>query len=134
MNRTALWATSIVVVNEAINFIHGQAHERLAVGLQPWQWAFVWTVIVVAPLVAAALYWTRWRQAGAALLCASMLGSLLFGVFHHFVAVSPDHVSHLPAGDAQGLFIVTAVLLVIAEALGAALAFWQWTTFRRSRI
>ena len=48
-----------------------------------------------------------------------MLGSLLFGAYHHYVAISPDHVAHLPPGDAQGLFRVTAQLMVVVELLGA---------------
>jgi hypothetical protein len=55
-----------------------------------------------------------------------MFGSLLFGVYYHFVAVSPDHVSHLPEGDAQGVFIVTAILLAISEAAGTAFGIWTW--------
>ena len=49
------------------------------------------------------------------ILAASMFGALLFGVYHHFVLVSPDHVSHLPAGAAQGLFQVTAAAMAVLE-------------------
>ncbi len=55
-----------------------------------------------------------------------MIGSLGFGVYFHFIAVSNDHVSHLPEGDARGLFVVTAVLLVVVEAAGAAFGGWSW--------
>jgi hypothetical protein len=56
------------------------------------------------------------------LLLASMLGSLIFGACYHYVVISPDHVAHLPAGDARGLFRITALLLLLTEALAVAVA------------
>lgn len=47
-----------------------------------------------------------------------MAGSLIFGGYYHYVLVSPDHVSHLPAGDARWLFRLTAGLLMLTELLG----------------
>jgi hypothetical protein len=47
-----------------------------------------------------------------------MAGSLIFGVIYHYVIVSPDHVSHLPPGAAQGVFRLTALLLVLTELFG----------------
>jgi len=49
-----------------------------------------------------------------------MAVSLGFGVYSHYVAVSPDNVWHLPAGDAQGRFRVTALLLAATETFGLA--------------
>jgi hypothetical protein len=51
---------------------------------------------------------------------------MLFGIYYHFIEVSPDHVSHLPAGDSQALFISTAILLIPAELAAAAFGFWSW--------
>ena len=126
MNPIAAGATVLVLAHLVIAYLHGEAHASLGVGLVAWQWAYVYGVITVAPLVAMALYWTRWRAAGALLLGVSMLGSFLFGVYHHFMAVSPDHVHHLPEGDAQGVFVATAYLLAISEAAIAAFGFWSW--------
>jgi hypothetical protein len=133
MNRFALAATLLVVVHHLIAFVHGNAHEQLGVGLDPWQQAFVWIVITILPVVAAMLYWTRFREAAALILFLSMLASLLFGLCYHFVVVSPDHVSHLPQGEARGEFVATAVLLIPAEAITAAFGLWSWTKFRKSR-
>jgi hypothetical protein len=47
-----------------------------------------------------------------------MAGSLIFGLYYHYVALSADHVSQLPLGAAQGLFRLTALLLVAAETFG----------------
>ena len=51
-----------------------------------------------------------------------MLGSLIFGFLHHYIIISPDHVSHLPLVAAQGMFRLTAVLLIVTEALGVLVA------------
>jgi len=66
------------------------------------------------------MIWTRLARAGLVLLVISMAGSLIFGVAYHYVVISPDHVSHLPPGDAQGLFRSTALLLVLTELFGVA--------------
>jgi hypothetical protein len=61
-------------------------------------------------------------QAGAAALAASMAGSFAFGLYYHFVAISADHVLHLPAGSDPtwaAIFRLSAVLMAVAEALGA---------------
>ena len=60
-----------------------------------------------------------------------MLGSLIFGFVYHYVIISPDHVAHLPVGEARGLFRVTAVLLLLTEAFGvvvAALTLRSWAS------
>ena len=51
-----------------------------------------------------------------------MIAALFFGVYHHFVMVSPDHVSHLPAGPArmQAQFAWSATLLAVLEAIAVA--------------
>ena len=116
MNR---WlGTVVVLVHFAVVVFHGSAHTNLKVDLAAWQSVFVLIVIVVAPLVAAILIWTRLSRFGFVLLAASMAGALLFGVYFHYLAISPDHVSHLPPGDAQGAFRWTALLLAITEAIG----------------
>ncbi|HZI60577.1 MAG TPA: hypothetical protein VFD62_07685 [Pyrinomonadaceae bacterium] len=102
--------------------LHGQAHTRLAVGLNNWQQTYVLTVIVLAPLVALVLSLTRYARTGLWLLLASMLGSLIFGAIYHYLIISPDHVAHLPPGDARGLFRVTALLLLVTEAFGVVVA------------
>lgn len=110
--------TVSVLAHLVVSLIHGRAHESLAVGLSNWQNMYVMTVIVVAPLIAMLLTWTRLARLGLILLVISMFGSLVFGAFYHYVIVSPDHVSHLPPGDAQGLFRTTALLLMLTELFG----------------
>jgi ACR3 family arsenite efflux pump ArsB len=113
-----LLSTMSVLAHLLVSIVHGRAHERLAVGLSNWQNIYVLTVIVIAPLIAMVLIWTRLARPGLVLLVISMAGSLIFGVAYHYVVISPDHVSHIPLGDAQGLFRTTALLLVLTELFG----------------
>ena len=122
MTKYRFSLTAVVLGHLIVNIVHGQAHTRLGVGLSNWQQIYVITVILLAPLVALALSFTRYARAALWLLLVSMLGALIFGLCYHYVIISPDHVAHLPLGDARGLFRVTAVLLLVTEALGVAVA------------
>jgi hypothetical protein len=86
--------------------------------------AFVYGVILLAPTVAALVIWTR--HAGTALLVflVSMVGSFLFGVYHHYIAVSSDNIHHLPGGDsvARGAFIGSAAVLAVLELVSSVYA------------
>ena len=128
MNRIPLTATVVVALNLVIATVHGLSHARAEVLLEPWQMAFVVLTVYALPVLAVVLYWAPTRRTGAALLAGTMLASLLFGLYFHFVADTPDHVSHRDPGRAGMLFLVTAVLLVPAEALGAWSGAWA---FRR---
>src|SRR5688572_29106382 len=110
--------TVVVLAHLLVSLVHGYAHTELGVGLSAWQNWYVLIVITVAPLAALILIWTRHRRFGLLLLTVSMAGSLFFGVYYHYVFISPDHVSHLPPGDTQGLFRLTASLLVVTEMFG----------------
>jgi hypothetical protein len=129
--RVAVVVTMLVLAHLVVNLLHGRAHTELGVGLTAWQQFFVIAVILLAPLVALVLSWTRYVRTGLWLLLASMLGSLIFGVCYHYIIVSSDHVAHLPPGEARGLFRVTALLLLITEALGVVLAALAVRTFLR---
>jgi|SRR5689334_763685 len=110
--------TIAVLVHLVVNVLHGRAHGALGVGLSAWQNVYVIVVILIAPLVAMVLLWTRYARVGLLLLVVSMAGALIFGLVYHYVVVSPDHVSHLPPGDARGMFRMTALLLMLTELFG----------------
>lgn len=110
--------TIAVLAHLVVNLLHGRAHENLSVGLNTWQNIYVITVILISPLIAMVLLWTRYARLGVLLLVISMGGSLIFGIVYHYIIVSPDHVSHLPPGDAQGVFRMTALLLIVTELFG----------------
>ncbi len=110
-----------MLIHLALNIVHGLAHGRLAIGLNSFQNIFVVVVIIVAPLVAAAMIWRGQLRPGGALLAISMAGALIFGVYFHFILPGPDHVTHinLPVSfEMRDIFDFTAVLLALFECLG----------------
>ena len=120
--RIGWLVTFAVLAHLVVVLLHGQAHTRLGVGLANWQQIYVIVVILLAPVVALALSWTRYARAGIWLLLCSMLASLVFGALYHYIIISNDHVAHLPAGVARELFRVTALLLLVTETLGVVVA------------
>ena len=122
MTNHRFLVTAVVVAHLIVNILHGQAHTSLAIGLSNWQQLYVVIVILLAPLFALIFSFTRYVRAALWLLLVSMLGALIFGVCYHYLIISPDHVAHLPPGDARGMFRVTAVLLVATEAVGVVVA------------
>lgn len=118
MSRVSAYVTAVVLVHLAFNVAHGLAHSRLQVGLTLAGSLFVAVVVLSLPLLAMALVWTRRKPLALMLLAASMSGALLFGLYHHFLVTSPDHVHAQPATAWGTAFVVTAWGLLITEALG----------------
>jgi hypothetical protein len=58
VNRSAKYATAIVVAHLLVNIVHGLAHRELRVGLAPPASIFVIVVVLISPLIAMALLWT----------------------------------------------------------------------------
>ena len=111
----------LVAIHLAVALWHGNAHTALAIALPPEKNAFVFLVILIAPLVAASLVWTRYVSVGVWMFFLSMLGALLFGAYHHYILVSPDNIGHLPHGsaDAHSTFIASAAALALLELASA---------------
>ena len=117
-------AVAAVAVHTLIAVAHGIAHAELAVELSPAQTAFVVVANGLTPFIALSLLWTRRSQLGWLLLACSMTAALAFGVYWHYIAVSPDHIDHLPDGGHQGMFRLTALLLAVAETFGVTVGLW----------
>lgn len=109
---------TIVIAHLLVNMAHGLAHRELRVGLPPSGSVFVILVVLILPLVAMVLVWTVKKRLSLHLLSLSMFGSLLFGAYHHFLVVSPDHIHSQPASLWGIAFILTAYGLLITEAIG----------------
>lgn len=124
--------TITVLAHLIVAILHGRAHTELGVGLMRWQQFYVIAVILLAPLVALVLSWTRYARAGLWLFFGSMLASLIFGASYHYIIISNDHVAHLPLGEARGMFRVTALLLLITETAGVILATAGIRSFRKT--
>ncbi len=118
MNRTNKYGTFIVLAHVLVNIIHGAAHRELHVGLHFAGMLFIVSVVVLCPLLALALLWTSQKRSGLILLTFSMAASATFGLYNHFVVSGPDHVSREPPGAWSTVFVVTAYLLFLIEAVG----------------
>ena len=118
MDRRAGYVTAIVVAHLVVNITHGLAHWELHVGLALPASIFVIVVVLIVPLLALALLWTVEKRLGLILLTLSMSGSFLFGLYHHFLAMGPDHVDSQPWSPWGLAFGLTAYALLITEAIG----------------
>ena len=115
-----LIALGVVALHFVVVVLHSIAHQVLPVKATPMQLAFILPVIVVAPVVAGIVL-GKFEKFGMVLLTASMLGSLVFGVYYHFIADTIDHVAHVAHREPlfwSQMFQLTAYLLAISEALG----------------
>ncbi len=124
VNRANKYGTVFVVAHLFINIVHGAAHRELHVTLPPAGMLFVIVVILLGPLLALALLWTSQKRLGLLLLTGSMAASAVFGLYHHFLVRGADHVSAQPPGPAGIVFVVTAYLLFLSEALGTVLGLY----------
>jgi hypothetical protein len=130
-----LTALGVVAIHFVVVLLHSFAHDHLSVKATPAQLAFIIPVIVVAPVLAG-LMLLKFEKAGIILLTASMLGSLVFGVYYHFVADTIDHVAHVARLQPQywaQMFEVTAYLLAISETFGTALGLYSSRIQNRAR-
>ena len=130
MSRAATLVSAVVLAHLAVSIVHGAAHAQLQIALDRRDLVFVLGVIGAAPLLAMALQWSRYRRAGLMVLTVSMIGSLAFGVHHHFMAAGPDLVGHQPAGPWASAFGLTSYLLAITEAAGVAIGLYYSRSVR----
>jgi len=124
MNCAIKCAAALVFTHLLVNMVHGAAHGKLQVGLPPNGMRFVIAVIVVCPLLALALLWVLQERLGLLLLTFSMAASALFGLYNHFLVRGADHVSAQPPSPWATVFVVTAYLLFLTEALGTFLGLY----------
>ncbi len=122
--KVAPVGTVIVVMHEIAHALHGLAHTEIPIPLSLLQSWFVGVVILVAPVIANALLWTQFYRSGSWLLLSSMASAILFGLYNHFLVISPDHVSQVAFADWGLLFQITAILTLIIDGLGAGMSVW----------
>jgi hypothetical protein len=122
----AAWmGTAVVAVRAVPLVLHSAAHVQLGIFL-PSVLAngYIVAVLFVGPVLAAGLLWTSAARRGAWLLLGSMLGSLLFELYNHYLVMSPDNVSQVPHGGWGQVFEATAAATIVLEALGCAVAIY----------
>ncbi len=126
--KTGRYAILLIIIHALVAALHGASHVRLNIPLSLSQNIFVVAVIMVLPLVAGLLIWKKRNLSGAGVLLCSMTGALFFGAYNHFVASSPDHVSHVAVMTPARwviVFQVTALLLALVEAFGCLIGLWM---------
>ena len=118
---TKIAITGLVTIHLAATLWHGNAHTQLTIALPPEKNIFVYIVILIAPIVAAGLAWTRYMSMGLWVFFLSLLGALLFGTYHHYVLVSPDNIGYLPSGtpESHSQFIASAAVIGLLELASA---------------
>lgn len=113
-------ALVVVAAHVVVVVLHSIAHNVLPVEATPAQLAFIVPVILVAPVMAAIML-AKFEKAGMVLLTASMLGSLVFGIYYHFIADTIDNVAHVAHREPlfwSQMFQLTSYLLALIEAAG----------------
>ena len=114
-------ALAVVAIHFVVVVLHSVAHQLVSVNASPAQLAFIFPVIIVAPVVAGVML-PKFEKFGTVLLTASMIGSFAFGVYYHFIAETIDHVTHVAQLEPHfwsQMFLATSYLLAISELLGA---------------
>ena len=112
-----------IIVHLAVATLHGRAHQVLNIQLTKGEMFFILSVITAAPLVAAVLVGLQRFRSSGIILAVSMFGSLLFGLWHHYIAMSPDHISqiwYLPNRFWSLIFQLTSAALALIELFGTA--------------
>lgn len=123
--------TVLAAIHLSVVIWHGGAHSTLAVGLTQFQNAFVLGVILFAPPLATLLLWTRLEDFALWLYMTAMCASLVFGVYYHYIVISPDNVHYLPAGSdpVRHHFTYSAAAVAFTEAI--ATLYGGMALFRR---
>jgi hypothetical protein len=114
-------ALAVVAIHFVVVVLHSIAHQTLSVNASPAQSAFIFPVTIVAPVVAGVML-PKFERFGTVLLTVSMAGSLVFGVYYHFIAETIDHVAHVAQLEPHRwsqMFVATSYLLASSELLGA---------------
>lgn len=130
----AQYGTPIVVIHAIVVALHGLAHQKVPVSLSLLQTLFVGVVIVLMPIIAAVLLWTQFERIGRWLFLGSMTGALLFGIYNHFIEVSPDHISQIPFDGWGVLFQMTARLLLVTEGIACGVGVWALNPIRQKAL
>jgi len=117
IERYYRFGVAVVVLHVLVVIPHSIAHSMMHIDMNLWQNLYIGLVILIVPVVSGILLW-RSSRTGFALLLLSMTGSLLFGIYYHFVASGPDNVAFLHPHPWTQAFRVSAVLLAVVELAG----------------
>jgi peptidoglycan/LPS O-acetylase OafA/YrhL len=114
------WLVVVVLMHLAVSIIHGAAHTGAHVELSQMGTLFVFSVILIGPLVGLVLTWAA-RRIGSWIVAITMAGSFVFGLVNHFLIAGDDHISHVDP-QWRALFAASAMILAAIELIGSGLA------------
>ena len=82
---------------------------------------------LISPIIGVILIWTRQALLGSWTVGLSMVGSVVFSVYHHFILISTDNVEYLPLGnsDRHEQFANSAEFIALVSLFTALLAFYS---------
>ena len=135
MKRTLLMsATWIVVLNALVLLAHSAAHVSLHIlSMTIFDDLFIGIVIMILPLVALfMIHNTHLSRRGMLLLLLSMLGSLIYGLLHHFLLPGMDNVANAGPEPWHLLFILTSYLQLPLQAAGTVVGIWALLSRRQA--
>ena len=117
LRLTRLVVTELVVLHLWPSIRHGIDHGALQVELPANKGHFVLWVVLVLPLVATFALWTRWVLPSLWVVGLAFVAASAFGIYHHYVLISPDNIRHLPDGSEHlhRAFISSAAWVAISE-------------------
>jgi hypothetical protein len=122
-------AFALVSAHAVVGILHSWAHFELHVVVSLSQWLFVAGIVGGAPWLSLLLLRFRRVRLGWMTLLLSMLASLVFGLYFHFIKVGPDNVAMLRQSPLLfvHVFQITAIILALIELFGTAtgLVFYQ---------
>jgi hypothetical protein len=126
------FAFLLVSAHAVVGILHAWAHFELRVAMSLSQSLFVVGIVGGAPCLSLPLLRFRSVQLGWMTFLFSMLASLVFGLYFHFVKAGPDKVNMLRQSPVffVHVFQVTAIILALIELFGTAAGF---VFFRRGR-
>ncbi len=137
---TQISMSLLIVLHLLPTVQHGMDHSALEVSLPALKWGFVYTVVVATPLVTLPFLWSRWMIAALWAVTIAFAAGTVFGVYHHYILVSPDNIFHLPSGphDLQASFVNSAGWVALSEGFTAAVGllwcgYWTGATLAARR-
>jgi hypothetical protein len=122
MKSTVQYATFIVLAHAAVVFWHLVLVAKITPGLTDHQVLAATIAINLVPAVAVVLLWAHFLRLGGFLLFLPLAIGLIIGGKEHFVTPGPLNVFYMAATPWVLPFRVTAVLLLVLEALGCWIA------------
>jgi len=105
MRAHAVFVTVFLIFHHVVAILHGGVHTEIPVILTSFQNLFVTIVMMLLPIMAVTLTWTRYSKIGLLLLAICMFSSLLFDIYYHYILVSPDNIAHLPIAPANVIYL-----------------------------